>query len=604
MDELNRVDWSEVRENLADPTANSKAYSIFLAVFRSRFDYCFPKVKVKIKSQNHPRKEWMTSSLVKCCKKKSRLYKKYKSNNNVVNKTKYLKYKNALKRLLIAQEKKYYADKLASFQGDLTRTWRTLNTLINGKASNLKKTFFDLAAGQTDDSKVIADNFNNYFATVGEQLASKIVKSNVNPHTYLTGAFASSFSVSPTTAAEIISITSQLSNKTSFGDDEIPLTILKSCINPIASILSDLINDSFLHGYFPDELKIAKVCPIYKSGPTSIVSNYRPISILPSMSKIYEKAMQIRLNNYLKSKNILVRNQYGFREQYSPYMALLDIVDKITKSIEDGKVALAIFIDLQKAFDSLDHNILLQKLSHYGIRGTALNWFTSYLCNRTQYVVYGAVKSSTQEIKWGVPQGSILGPMLFLIFINDIVNCSSLLYFILFADDTNILCAGDTLSQAVKLANDELSKLATWFHANNLTLNVKKTNYILFGMAKHKALLNTCIIYLCNQEIERVKSAKFLGVIIDEQLDWKLHIATMVSKVSKSVGIMYKIRCILDKKTLKVLYLSLIQPYLQYCVLLWGSAFKNALNPLVVIQKRALRVINFASYAEHTDVLF
>lgn len=599
---LSQINWLEIQQSISEKRLPHIGYTMFSDIFVSKFEEHFPKVKMKLNTRNSPRKEWITTALIKCCKKKSALYKIFKQKPTAQHKQKYLKYSKILKKLLAAQEKKYYEIKFESYNGDMARTWKTINSLIRKKEPIINTICFETSNGVINDNKKIANSFNTFFATVGEQLATKIPKSNVNMELFLTGTYPDSFLILPTTPQEIEKIVANLNSKTSFGHDEVPLTILKNCIRPISGILSYLINDSFQNGFFPNELKIAKVCPIYKNGPKNILSNYRPISILPSISKIYEKAMQVRLTKYLISRNILSKNQYGFREKHSPYMALLDMCDNVTKNMDAGNFSLAIFIDLQKAFDSLDHKLLLNKLAHYGIRGVALEWFSSYLSQRKQYVSYENSLSDMELVKWGIPQGSILGPLLFIIFINDISNTTKLLHFILFADDTNIFCTGDSIDKVYEIANRELPKLEVWFHTNKLTLNLKKTTYILFG----KKLKNKCShkLFLNGQEIKRQKSTKFLGVHIDENLDWKSHIANLVSKVSKSIGILYRVRNVLNHCTLKMLYLSLIQPYLLYCIVIWGSAYANALNPLIVLQKRAIRVINYASFAAHSTPLF
>ena len=209
-------------------------------------------------------------------------------------------------------------------------------------------------------------------------------------------------------------------------------------IRHIAEPLSELINKSFLTGSFPDRLKIAKVCPVFKNGDKRLFSNYRPISILPSFSKIYEKVVSRSLVSFLEAGNILVENQYGFRQGRSTYMAIIEMLDKISAAIDNGEYPIAIFINLSKPFDTINHSILLDKLEYYGIRGFALKWFESYLHSRQQHVFLDGASSGTSHINCGVPQGSILGPLLFILYINDIAKCSEILRLILFADDTNI----------------------------------------------------------------------------------------------------------------------------------------------------------------------
>ena len=294
------------------------------------------------------------------------------------------------------------------------------------------------------------------------------------------GNFINSFGLVETDASEIVSVVKSLKTKTSAGHDNIPVDIMKLTINQTASVLAKIVNKSFTEGKVPNLLKIAKVSPVFKSGDKSIISNYRPISILPSFSKIFEKLVYNRLINYLNKYCVLSNNQYGFRSNYSTSLAILEMVDKISEAIDNKYYSLGIFIDLSKAFDTINHDIMLGKLEYYGIRGQALSWFKSYLQNRSQYVTYNGCESPHLPISCGVPQGSILGPILFLIYINDIINVSELLHSILFADDTNLFAFHRDLNSLVDLINKELKVLSLWFKVNKLSLNVDKTVFMVF----------------------------------------------------------------------------------------------------------------------------
>jgi len=241
-----------------------------------------------------------------------------------------------------------------------------------------------------------------------------------------------------------------------------------------------MFNLSISSGVCPNSLKIAKVIPIYKKDDSALVSNYRPISLLPSISKILEKIVHKRLYNFLNSNNLLIPNQYGFRKSHSTDYALIKLYDKIIHSLSNKEHTFGIFMDLSKAFDTINHEILINKLHNYGIRGTSLAWFKDYLKNRKQYVVYESEKSQELNITCGVPQGSILGPLLFILYINDIVKSSQLLTFIIFADDTNILYSHKDLNTAISTLNNELSKIQLWFKCNKLSLNIRKTNFMYF----------------------------------------------------------------------------------------------------------------------------
>ena len=215
-------------------------------------------------------------------------------------------------------------------------------------------------------------------------------------------------------------------------------------------ILKIIINQSLTTGVFPDKLKIAKVIPLYKKGDDRILDNYRPISLLPSISKVFEKIVFQQLYEYFVSNKLIYNSQYGFRQLHSTELASLELVDRLTQNLDAGKVSISVFLDLSKAFDTLNHEILLTKLSHYGVRGTANNWFHSYLSNRQQFVHYENTQSIMMPISTGVPQGSILGPLLFLIYMNDIHEASAKFHSVLYADDTSLvepLCTFDTISQ-------------------------------------------------------------------------------------------------------------------------------------------------------------
>ena len=262
-------------------------------------------------------------------------------------------------------------------------------------------------------------------------------------------------------------------------------------------------------------------------------------------------------------------------------------------------------MDLSKAFDTLNHEILLDKLSYYGIRGKANDWFRSYLNNRNQFVTFNDVHSKMCMITTGVPQGSILGPLLFLLYINDIYNSSQLLHFILYADDTNIFFSCESIQNLCTTVNSELKCVMQWFIANRLSVNIKKTNFVIFGtQAKIKNIGNQCKIYLENVEIVQTNVAKFLGVLIDNNLSWKNHIEYIAKKIAKSVGIIKRIRHSLPLETLNTLYNTLILPYLNYCNIIWANNKPNCLRPLLLLQKKVMRINTASAYNAHALPLF
>ena len=308
-------------------------------------------------------------------------------------------------------------------------------------------------------------------------------------------------------------------------------------------------------------MKVAKVIPLFKSGDDELFNNYRPVSLLPQFSKILEKVFEKRLDSFINKYNLLSNSQYGFRNNRSTALALIDLIENITSAIDKRKVTIGVFIDLKKAFDTINHELLIKKLSYYGIRGVASDWLISYLNNRKQFVdIENNFYSDVLNVICGVPQGSILGPKLFILYINDLCNVFKLLNFLLFADDTNIFFSSNNIRDASVVISRELTKLSRWFAINKLSLNVSKTNYMVFTYKKD---ISECQIHIDKFPIERVLVTKFLVVLIDEKLTWKVKF--VITKIKRSMAMLFKIKDKLKQDSLLTIYNAIIQPYLFYC---------------------------------------
>ena len=350
-------------------------------------------------------------------------------------------------------------------------------------------------------------------------------------------------------------------------------------------------------GNFPDTMKLGRVTPIFKKGNEEHLENYRPISTLPIFGKLFEKVIYSRLYSFMTSQNILHQNQFGFRASHSTSQALNYSVTKIEEAWKISKHVLGIFIDLSKAFDTIDHKTLLCKLSHYGIRGTAHSLLKSYLTNRVQYTTVLNEESHHNEIEFGVPQGSVLGPLLFIIYINDIVNCSGEAKFVLFADDTNIFITGNSELEAYEKANNVLKSVSTYMYLNKLHINKSKCCYIHFRPDNrtnkvHGPQTETELhLKIEGDKIKKVSETKFLGIIIDEKLSWDGQIKDLRRKLNYATASINRIKHSLPEHLHKDLYYTLFESHMSYCISVWGNIPKYKMANLFCTQKKCIRIL-------------
>ena len=441
-----------------------------------------------------------------------------------------------------------------------------------------------------DNPKLISQKFNDFFVNVGPTTEKSVPINPVGkPESFLGQRNHLNFIIANISNEDILDVIKELENK-STGPFSIPVDLLKMIPDLIIFPLCEIINLSFSTGKFPDSLKIAKVIPIFKSGSVLEVTNYRPISLLSIFDKIIEKLLYKQLYDFLSNNNILFDNQFGFRKNRSTTLALIQITERIRESIDNKKFGCGIYIDLSKAFDTVNHDILLKKLEHYGVRDTSLLWFKSYLKNRKQYVYVNGESSSLEILTCGVPQGSVLGPLLFLIYINDLPNISKSLEFFLFADDTNIYFENASLKTLERTINTELKKLSNWLIINRLSLNLSKTNFVIFHPYNKKVPYNVTLV-INRKAINESQQIKYLGIIIDSSLSWKGHIDKVCSSFHKAIGMIYKIRPFVKQNILVMLYYSLIYPHLIYAIEVWGNSCSTFINRIFILQKRVVRAI-------------
>lgn len=385
---------------------------------------------------------------------------------------------------------------------------------------------------------------------------------------------------------------------TSAGLDNIRASHLKLVANLISNTLSKIVNLIFKSGISPQILKKAKIIPVFKKGDRLLISNYRPISILSSISKIIERLFANRLNNYLNKFNLL----FGFRAGSSTGLALLSLTDYIRKSIDSGLLVGSVFLDFTKAFDTINHNTLFYKLGFYGITGPALPFLQNYLINREGMVYIGDNFSRTKIINQGVPQGSILGPLLFIIDINDIVDNLQSPHCVLYADDTTLSCAQKSLPHLISSMNDVLRKAMDWCHANNLIINPSKTKFMLFRPEqKHVPFLPE--VLLGTDSIPVSDHVIFLGVHLDTHLKFRTHFNHLRRKTAYGIRALIKARQVLPCRALLSLYFAFIHSHLTFGIVAWGNTYNSHISYVQHIQNQAIRIITKSTFYSDAFVL-
>lgn len=575
---------------------------------------------VKTSGRLRPLKPWITKGIVKCIRKRDKLHKAtVKAPDNIILINKYRKYRNTCNYIIKELKKQYYQEKLNICKGNTKETWQIIKEVCSMKKSNEHcEELLNIAT--TPEHSL--NELNEYFTGIGNTLANDLL-SRMNKTEQELAREASmntsplcSFLLMPTDIYEVRGIILGLRTRSASGWDRITTTILKQNINSLVPPITHLCNLSLETGKFPDIFKRAVVCPVYKTGNKNEPTNYRPISLLSNLSKILEKIVNKRIVKYLQNKNLLSDSQFGFREGRSTEDAVLTLTTKIASYVDRGDKCLGVFLDLQKAFDTVSIQILITRLESVGFRGVALNWFIDYLTNRHQRVKIDCIESSDLKCKYGVPQGSTLGPTLFLIYINDLSRLANSTYLDLymFADDTVLIFHGQTWNMVFNLAEIGLTKVTAWLENSLLSINTGKTKYVCFSksavgkpIATHSLKIHT---FPCNRittrencicaSLCRVDCVKYLGVLLDDTLTWEMHITSTIARVRKLVYIFKNLRTVANSILLLQTYRALCECIIRYCICAWGGAAKTHMLGIERAQRMVLKVLLYLPYRHPT----
>lgn len=591
--DLRKENWN----SLKDFKSIDEMWDKWKTVFESVANKHAP---IRTKRFRNKRQPWFNSTVRDAIIKRDILKREFNTNRSDDSWQKYKQARNFSNNTIKQAKRNYYNAKLCeSNKYDPRETWRTINELTHRKQKN--NTICEIQVDNTkyDDPKEISEVLNTHFSSLGPRLSSQLPDSSNSFEDYVQKVSNCSFKLQIVNTNSVLDIIKNLSSHKATGLDEISCRLLKEAAPVITDPLTYIFNNSIENGVFPKDWKTAKVIPLHKGNEKSDPNNYRPISIINSVAKIFERIVYDQLYEYLSTNNLLHKRQSGFRPGHSTTTALLDATNEWFFNVDHGLVTAVAFLDLAKAFDTVNHNILIRKLQLYGIDDkSTLSWFQSYLSDRTQRCFVEGSLSNPATLSCGVPQGTILGPLLFLVYINDLPNClSSNSTARSYADDTNITIAAGNFTELEKRINHELDNVNNWLISNRLSLNSSKTEYMI--VASNYKLGNLCWplnVKLGGNLISRTNCSKSLGVYLDERLSWNDQIQRMSKKVSSAIGGLRQIRDYVPLSTLISTYKAFIQPIFDYCDIVWGSLNKEQSNHLQRLQNRAARVITRSSY--------
>lgn len=565
---------------------------------------CFPIKLVKICSKFKYQK-WLSKGIRVACKNKRRLYIQYTKSDKICRmskKYKYKKYNKILKQCIYRAQKLQTQRVIHNASNKCKATWNVINENINSDKEYNDIDIININDIKYSNPNVICELFNNYFIDM-----TNLEQDSLNSDKIDIPYNNNSIFLTPTNEIEVASIILSLKNSNAVGHDGICTRVLKACASDLSRPLAHVINLSMEQGLFPDILKLCIVKPIFKKGDKCDMNNYRPITLIPILSKIYEKVIIKRIHSFIASNNILTEEQYGFRKGHSTTLACYNLMQYVIECINQKIPVVALFLDMTKAFDFVPHKRLLDKLYRYGIRGNAYDWFASYLFNRRQCIELASVveskkctfRSQYRVNPCGVPQGSILGPLLFLLFINDLPNATQHKCF-MFADDTTVVIKCDDIQKSNAIINETLLNLINWLNSNNLKINIQKTKGIQF--TTYRASSMDLLVDYCGNTVEFVNEVKFLGFTLDKHCDWKAHIENLSKRINKFVYALRRLSNVSSIETALSAYHGYVSSLLSYGTILWGGSVD--MIRAFMAQKKCIRAICRVHFLESCKPLF
>ena len=587
--DISKVDFSSVL-NSDDPQI---ACSTFLSILTPVMDKHAPLRRSRVKLKCSP---WMTTDILELIHKRDILKKKAKISLKDDDWVKYKKARNNVTAQIRQAKRTFVSRNVESAGKNVKKIWSSLRNLFPAKKNISDSITCIKVQDRLLKGQELTNAFNDYFSTIGKTLHDTFAANQSEPNIHASPTPQEHmFKFRDVLPSEVENILRSLSIDKATGPDNIPAKLLKPITAVITPLLTHILNCSLRNGVVPSQWKCARVTPIYKSGDRTSLENYRPISVIPIFAKIMEKVVYIQVHDYLTENEILSDCQSGFRPLHSTESALLNVTEKCLDAMDKGDFVCLAMIDLKKAFDTVDHSLLLNKLRMYGFNHLPLKWFQNYFDERYQYTSVNGYTSDRNLMVCGVPQGSLLGPLLYTIFVNDMPNYVNYCNIALYADDTCLYTSTKDPHTAVRNINKDLENLSDWLHKNKLMINSKKCEAMFVGSAqrlkKKQNTIENLNIYINDTKIRQVDSCKYLGVIIDKNLQWKLHIEHVQKKVVKHMYLLRRLRPYVNQNTALLFYKSIVQSQFDYCSSVWANAYKTHLEKLQVLQNRTLRIV-------------
>lgn len=601
-DKVNRLiketNWNTLIENSNN---TEQLYNSIHSTFCEIYDES--KEQHVVKSKKRKPYPWLNNELIKCCDIRDRLHKNWQKNKtNTINEKIYKTYSNKLNKKIINAKNAFNYRQLQLNRNNIRGTWQIINNITGRKTCNIDKIL--IRNFSSNNIQKLTESFaHNFKENVQNILHTCNIKTNTNPHTVILNSMYLNY----TNEDEIYSILKNLNVRKTPGADGIRAIDLKKNASCLTKIITKLVNSSLIEATIPELLKTSIIRPIYKNGTKTDFNNYRPISILPILEKVLEEIVVMRLNDFLTKYKIINKNQYGFQKGKNINQLLGLFSNHINQNVNNRQQCLALFIDFSKAFDTLSHEKLIETLERTGIRGECLEWMKNYLQCRNFRVKIENSQSSNTDITHGVPQGSKLGPLLYIIYANEMLNQLKESAVFAYADDTAIVVSHECIHTAETTMQKELNTITRWCHDNGLIINANKTK-IMHIRPRHIQHTDVTLIFhntdclhntftnnnipindKCSTKIELVTTYKYLGVHLDENFKWKIHIDKLQKKLRQSMFALYNLSKCSPHNVLKQAYFSLAESYLRHGITAWGTA--SHCRTLQLTQNRILKLL-------------